>query len=142
MCNQKLCSPVLLFLVLLTFSACTIIGSSIPPERQIALQPGNSIQGFFKSASLDVQYTYSVNDTKLTLSGKIYFKGMDVGSLDVRLLLLDSQGTVIQQKLVYSSGYRTTNGRRNRSFNTSLLLPEEVTAVSFAYSSQPRNGRR
>ena len=143
MYNRIFYFPALLFFVALAFSACTIIGSTVPLEKQIALQPDNSIQGFYKSAFLDVQYTYSVNNAELTISGNTRFKGMDAGSLDVRLLLLDSQGTIIQQKLVYSSGYRTTTGRRkNPSFETKLALPDGVTSISFTYSSQPRNGTR
>ena len=78
----------------------------------------------------------------MTIDGQVDYRRR-VDSLDVRLLFLDASGTVLQQKIVYSSGYRVDSSRKSdRSFHETMVVPPGVDGLSFSYSAQPRSSRR
>ena len=78
----------------------------------------------------------------MTIDGRVQYNH-SVDSLDVRVLFLDTSGTVLQQNLVYSSGFRVTRSRiTDRSFQKTLVVPAGVAGLSFSYVAQPRSSRR
>lgn len=130
-------------LLLLFVSACSAIGTIVPVDRRIALQPQTENQGQYKASSLQVNYTYNISGADLKISGNILFRELGAGSLDVHLLVLNSEGAIIAQKIVYSSGYRTMSAKpKELRFNEKIPMSPEATAFSFEYSSRPKSGRQ
>lgn len=121
----------LLVLFCCTLLGCAVVGSVVPVEKRIALSETKNIQETFQADGLRVEYSYTVSDGILSLkcSASVRFH---MKSFDVRLLFLDAQGTVLQQKVVYSS----TRG----SINERLDIPEGAAGISFTYSGQPYRG--
>lgn len=110
-----------------------MVGSVVPVEKRVELLQTGTIEDIFKSNGLTVKYRYTLTGGSMLLScsAALNFK---VESFDVRLLFIDAQGTVLQQKAVYSS--------EQRSDEKSLDIPPGTASISFMYSSQPFRGRR
>jgi hypothetical protein len=122
---------------------CAVVGTTVPAERRISLNQSEGGSGEYKYGKLLVNYNYSLQGSQLTLRGTIDFNwGAD--SLNVRVLMLDAAGTVLEQKLVYSSGYRTSEGRSMSGvpFSEKLPAPPGTAGISFSYSSKDRTSRR
>lgn len=142
----------LLYMLVLTFLGalgCVGVGSNIPPERREPLVEGGNNQGNFSYGPLTVDYSYTVTGSNMvvggsnmTLAGKAYYQA-SAGSLDVRILFLDATGIVLEQKIVYSSGYRTGTAKRSdRVFQKTLSVPPGSAGITFTYSATERSGRR
>ena len=89
-----------------------------------------------------MDYSYKMAGENMNLNGQVqYRRGFD--SLNVRVLFLDVSGTILQQNIVYSSGYRVEkSSRSDMSFQKTLVVPPGVTGLSFSYSAQPRRNNR
>ncbi|MFT5726301.1 MAG: hypothetical protein ACI8PB_000419 [Desulforhopalus sp.] len=122
-----------LILVSLGLFGCAMVGSVVPVEKRVELLQTGTIKDIFKSNGLIVEYNYTLTDGSMLLSCSAALS-FPVESFDVRLLFLDAQGTVLQQKVVYSS--------RQRSDEKSLDVPPGTASISFMDSSQPFRGRR
>jgi len=135
-------SMVLCAVALVFFSGCAVVGLTIPNEKGITLVYNQQVNGTFSDGSLSVDYSYSLSQNRIKLSGNAnYSNRMD--SLDVRVLFLDVAGTVLKQTVVYSSGYRTDEGQsRNLKFDKTIELPVGVVGISFSSSGQPRRSHR
>lgn len=132
----------LLILVCFGISGCAGVKSSIPQERRIFLTEARNNQGDFAYGLLKLKYNYSLTDSNMTVTGKISYRG-GFDSLDIYILPLDIKGTPLQQKSIYSSGYRSETDRiSNRPFETSFPVPAETVALTFTYSVEERSGRR
>lgn len=142
----------LLYMLVLTFLGalgCAGVGSNIPPERREPLVEGENNQGNFSYGSLTVDYSYTVTGSNMItggsnmiLAGKASYMG-GVDSLDVRILFLDSTGVVLQQKMIYSSGYRSGNAKgSNRVFQKTLVVPPGSSAITFTSSVTDRSSHR
>lgn len=128
--------------VLVWLAGCAVVGTSVPDDKRIMLSENKLTRGSFKDGALTVDYSYtrSPNDIKVTGFAN-YTNRMD--SLDIRLLALDTNGTVVLQALIFSSGYRQGSGRKSEiKFNTTVDVPQEVAGMTFVASGQPRRGRR
>ncbi len=144
-------TSLLYVLVLTCLSAlgCAGVGSNIPPERREPLIEGENNQGNFSYGPLTVDYSYTVTGSNMVvggsnmiLAGKASYQG-GAGSLDVRIMFLDATGLVLQQKIIYSSGYRTGNAKRSdRVFQKTLSVPAGSAAITFTYSATERSGQR
>lgn len=133
---------VLIFIFLGAFG-CSGVGRVVPLDHRLPFdeQQDNS-SGNFSHGGLTVVYSYSLAGGSMTMDGQINYR-RSVDSLDVRLLLLDATGTVLQQKLVYSSGYREGKSRQSdRTFHKTMVVPPGVAGLSFSYSDRPRSGHR
>jgi hypothetical protein len=121
-----------LILVSLGLLGCATVGSVVPVENRVKLLETGTVEDTFKSDGLIVEYRYKLTDGSMLLScsAALNFR---VESFTVRLLFLDAQGTVLQQKAVYSSG--------TQSIEKSLDVPPGTASISFTYSSQPFRGR-
>jgi len=141
---------VLYLLVLLYFSVsgCAGVGSTVSSERMIPLIEAEKNQGDFSYGSLTLEYSFSLTGGSLVsggsnmiLAGKATYQGR-FDSLDIRILFLDSAGTVLQQKFIYSSGYRTGDDRISNSiFQKTFAVPAGSSAITFTYYVQEHNGR-
>ena len=109
-----------------------MVGSVVPVEKRVELLQTGTIQDIFKSNGLVVDYRYTLRDGSMLLSCSAALN-FQVNSFDVRLLFLDAQGTVLQQKVVYSS--KLQNDQK------SMNVPPGTGSISFTYSSQPFRGR-
>lgn len=135
---------VLSLLLLMTFGlvGCAGVGRLVPADERILFNEKGAGQGSFRQDSLTVVYSYRLTDGNLTVGGEVDYTWA-VDSLDVRLLFLDAAGTVLQKKIVYSSGYRVADSRKTeRSFQQTLAVPPGAAWISFDYSAQPRRSYR
>ena len=132
----------LLVLLLLSFFGCSGVGRVVSVDHRIPLSPKDNNQGTFSSGGLTVNYSYKMAGENMTLNGQVqYRRGFD--SLNVRVLFLDASGTVLQEMIVYSSGYRVDkSSMTDLSFKETLAMPPGVTGMSFSYSAQPRRNSR
>jgi len=135
---------VLFLLLLITFglAGCAGVGGFVPADDRILLDEKGAGQGSFRQDSLTVVYSYRLTEDNLTVSGDVDYTWA-VDSLDVRLLFLDAAGTVLQKKIVYSSGYRVADSRKTeRTFQQTMAVPPGAAGISFDYSAQPRRSYR
>ena len=83
-----------------------------------------------------------VGGSNMILAGKASYQG-GADSLDVRILFLDATGVILQQKIIYSSGYRSGNTKgSNRVFQKTLDVPPGSAAITFTYSATDRSSQR
>ncbi len=144
-------TSLLYILVLTCLSAlgCTGVGSNIPPERRTPLIEGENNQGNFSYGQLSLEYSYTVTGSNMIMGGSnmilagkaAYLGGAD--SLDIRILFLDATGIVLQQKIIYSSGFRSGNGKgSDRVFQKTLSVPPGSAAITFTFSATDRSSHR
>jgi len=130
----------LLFLVYV--AGCSVVGWTVPVDNRILFAGQDSAQGIFRHGDLTVNYTYDLRATEMKLKGSVRLRG-GFDSLDVLMQFIDAEGTVLKQKIVYSSGYRVARSWDiDRSFQTLLDVPPDAAGISFTYMSQPRSGNR
>ena len=128
---------------------CVGVGSTIPLDKRINLVEGKSNEGNFSDGALALKYSYSLAGSNMVLggnnmilAGKISYRG-GFDSLNISIAFLDAAGTVLQQKPLYSSGYRT--GRKkgsDRVFQKTFAVPAGSAAITFNYSAQDRSGHQ
>lgn len=107
----------------------------VPVDNRILLDQKENSQGNFKYGGLTVEYSYRLAGGNMILDGQVDYFG-DGESLDVRILFLDATGNILQQKVVYSSGYGVSWSRMTEhTFHKTLVLPPETTGISFSYST-------
>ncbi len=129
-------------LVSLGFLGCANIGHIVPVDNRIQLNEKKDNQGNFIDGDLTLNYDYSMTGKNLYLSGDASYRG-GVDYLNIYVLFLDQTGTVLQQKIIYSSGYRVYQSwQADRKFQTNLVVPNGATALAFAYYSEPRSSRK
>ncbi len=132
----------LLLLMIFGLVGCAGVGRLVPADDRILLDEKGVGQGSFRQDSLTVVYSYRLTEGNLTVGGDVDYTWA-VDSLDVRLLFLDAAGTVLQKKIVYSSGYRVADSRKTeRTFQQTLAVPSGAVGISFDYSAQPRRSYR
>ena len=139
----------LLLLVFLGVSGCAGVTSTIPRERWVPLTEAENNQGDFSYDSLTVKYSYSLTGNSLIsggsnmiLAGKVSYRG-GFDSLDINILFLDAGGTVLQQKFIYSSGYRDRSEKvSNLDVQKTFVVPAGSAAITFTYSVMERSGGR
>jgi len=131
-----------LALLLLNILGCTMVGQPIPAQKRIALEASQDSTGTFTKDTLTISYQYNWSGEQLQIAGDIKLQ-WGVNFIDIYAVFLDHQGIILEQKIVYSSGYKTSTYRREeRRFEKTLSPPKGTEAFSFTYSSQERSGRR
>ncbi len=132
----------LCWICILAQAGCSVVGKTVSVDKRIMLSETQDGKGEFKSGQLTVNYNYRLQGNILDLQGEIYFNwGAD--SLDVRVLMLDSSGTVLDQKIAYSSGFRTMErSHKAKKFDAKVSAPSGTSGISFDYSSKDRSSRR
>lgn len=136
---EKIFILCLLAVVSFALSSCGYMGPVVSADKRVLFSEHTNSQGNFSDGDLTINYNYSLTGGKLHLAGDIAYRG-SVDSLDVRLLFLDPTGSVMQQKIIYSSGYRVyTDWGVDRNFQAHLVVPPGATGISFSYIARPRN---
>jgi len=138
-----------LILALLGLAGCAGTSSNIPMERRIDLIHAENNQGNFKSGPFVLGYSYTLTDdniisgnSNMILAGQASYSG-GFDSLDIRLLFLDQSGTVLQRKIIYSSGYRSNRTRGSKpAFQKTLRVPPGAASMTFTYSVTDRSTHR
>jgi hypothetical protein len=114
----------------------------VSEDNRILLSDQKTSQGIFNYQQLTVEYSYVLQGENLTLTGRVFYSS-SVDSLNVYVLFFDATGTVMQEKIVYFSGYRTSRyGLADRSFKETLVVPPTAAGISFGYSAQHRTGTK
>lgn len=116
------------------------------PPGGIALQPDGPIQGVVDTGDLTVSYAFAVTfepARRLHLSGRVLSVRERAEGVTVYLYLLGSAGRVIDNSVLYASGYKPSPFIRHPStFDTTLTLPAGAAAIAFGSHVQPRRGRK
>jgi len=118
-----------------------MVGRVIPFDQRMELSEAGRINEIYDFRGLTVIYSYVLKDGSLQLSGRTSIPG-GIDSFDLRVLFLDSSGKVLQQKLLYSIGYRQGWWKSGPIFTKTLQVPPGTTSLSFTYSSTPKRGRK
>lgn len=132
----------LLFSVFLTLiilaGGCTIAGKPVPADKRIVFDDGQNTEGRFTSGRFSLHYSYKVQGDRLAIRGDFEY-GWSYDLLDVRLLFLADDGTIIKRVLVYSSGFRSTGGKEmKKSFKKELEIPPATGGISFSHHTKDR----
>jgi len=131
-----------LILLSLGLSGCATVGHVVSVDQRILIADEGKSHGSYKSGGLTLQYSYSIVGEDMTLTGNANYRG-GVDSLEVRLLFLDANGTILQQKLIYYSGYRVDSSwGEDSTFQKTFAVPPGAAGISFNYLAQPRHSRK
>ncbi len=132
----------LAILLSLGFYGCGNMGQVASIDNRLLVSEQKSNQGTYKDGELTLLYNYSLTGDTLNLTGTVYYRG-GVDWLNVFILFLDPTGTVLQRKIIYSSGYRVyPPWEAERKFQEKLIVPHGATGISFSYFSQPRSSHK
>jgi hypothetical protein len=128
-------------------SACQSMGTvSIAPDKRIALQPAGPHQGEADTGDLVVAYAYRLlpePEHRIEITGGIRSSRIRGDYINVYLNFVDDTGHVLQRKILYSSGYkRDVYIRHPSTFDTTLPLPPETSAIAFSSYVQPSSGHK
>lgn len=138
---KKFAALFLLVLVPLSVSGCATVGRLAMDNNRILFTEKGADQGVYSHGGLTVNYSYSLDGKNLTLEGNVNYPG-NVDFLNIFISSIDATGSVLQQKIIYSSGYRvSSNWATHRSFKETFAIPPGTAGMSFSYSSQPRNSK-
>jgi hypothetical protein len=126
----------------LALAGCALVGQVTQVDNQILFGNQDKKQGIFTQGGLTVDYSYRLSGGNINLEGQVSFSGR-ADSLNVYLLFVDGAGTVLVQKIIYSSGYRDSSRQMSdRTFQHTFIVPTKAKGVSFSYTAQPYRGQR
>lgn len=131
-----------LLLLVCFLGGCSGAGRVLPVDQRISFGQQDNGNGIFSYGSLTVGYSYQMTDENMIIDGDVNYRG-GADSLDVRVLFLDTAGSVLEKKKVYSSGYRVTGSRMvDRRFKESLTVPPGSAGLSFSCFARPPRTRK
>lgn len=132
----------LVIVMALALAGCALVGHVTQVDNHIPFGKEDKKQGVFTQRGLTVDYSYRLSEGNINLEGQVSFSGR-ADSLNVHLLFVDGAGTVLVQKIIYSSGYRDSNRRMSdRTFQHTFIVPTKAKGISFSYTAQPYRGKR
>jgi len=118
----------------------------VAPENRITLQPDGPHQGEADTGELVVAYAYRLgpeSNQEIHVKGGIRSAKFRGDAVNIYLNFLDNAGNVLDQKILYASGYRRdVLVRRPSTFDTTLPLPPGTAAIAFSSYVKPSAGRR
>ena len=127
----------LLTVVSLGLFGCANMAGVVAVDKRVLFHERENSQGTFTDGALTVHYKYNRTGEKLHLAGDVSYRER-VDLLDVLILFLDSTGSVVQEKIIYSSGYRTyIDWKAEQTFHENLVVPPGAVGISFSYSALP-----
>ena len=136
---------VLFLLIFISFEllGCTMVGKIIPVQNRILFSEKGVSQGTYKDGELTLDYSYHQVGRKMTLDGEVT-SVWEFDSIDVSLLFFDASGTVLQETIVYNSGYReeTPSSSTDSTFKTVLVVPRGAVGMSFSMTDVAHEGRQ
>ena len=120
--------------------------SPIAPEKRITLQPDGPHQGEADTGELVVGYAYQLGPESsrvIHIKGGLRTAKFRGDAVNIYLNFLDSTGNVLDREVLYASGYRrNVYVRRPSTFDTTLPLPPDTTAIAFSSYVKTSSGRR
>lgn len=133
---------ILVSLVFFVLSGCAVMTSTVSPENRLPFDQDNTSQGVFSHGDLTVDYNAAFDGPQMTINGRIAYR-RSFDSLDVSLLVIDAAGTVMQRKLIYASGFRSSTDQvHSFSFQFGQVLPPGAAGISFSYAAQERRSHQ
>lgn len=138
----KVAALFLLIFMAFDLSGCTMVGKVLPVQNRILFNEKSANQGTYNDGELTLEYSYHQVGRKMTLDGQITsVRAFD--SIDVSLLFFDASGTVLQETIVYYSGYRETpSSSTDKTFKTVLVMPRGSVGMSFKMTDMAREGKQ
>jgi hypothetical protein len=119
-----------------------MVGQVTQVDNQVLFGDQDHKQGVFTQGGLTVDYSYRLSGGNMNLEGQVSFSDR-ADSLNVYLLFVDGAGTVLVQKIIYSSGYRDSSRQMSdRTFQHTFIVPTKAKGISFSYTAQPYRGQR
>lgn len=133
----------LLIFISIELLGCTMTGKVIPLQNRILFNEKGGSQGTYSEGELTLDYSYNQVGRNMTLDGEIT-SVWKFDLIDVRLMFLDASGTVLQETIVYTSGYReeTPSSSTDSTFKTMLVVPQGAVGMSFSMTDMAREGRQ
>jgi hypothetical protein len=136
---------VLFLLIFISFEllGCTQVGKVIPVQNRILFSEKGVTQGTYDDGELTLDYSYHLVGRNMTLDGEIT-SVWKFDSIDLSLLFFDPSGTVLQETIVYYSGYReeAPSSSTDTTFKTKLVVPREAVGMSFSMTDIAHHERR
>ncbi len=119
------------------------MGKVIPAQNRILFSDKGDEQGTYNDGELSLNYNYHQVGRHLTLDGEVT-SVWDFNSIDVSLLFFVPSGTVLQETIVYYSGYRVdnTSSSTDSKFRTMLVVPRGAVGMSFSMTDMAHEGRQ
>jgi hypothetical protein len=140
--NAKGVVLAVLVAIQLALFGCAPWGWLVSADQRILFADQATGRGTFSEGDVSVDYSLSLHGKEITVAGKVDHRSA-VNFLNLYLLLIDAAGNVLQQRIVYSTGYRVyRDGDGDRTFRETLAVPVGTMGISFGYSSQPRTMQR
>ena len=140
----KMAALFMIVIISLVFSGCTMVGDVIPVQNRILFTEKGGGQGTYNDDQLTLDYSYSLDDRKMSLDGQVT-SVWQFDSVDVSLLFFDAGGSVLQETVVYYSGYReslTPSSATDSTFRTMLVVPRGAVGISFSMTDMAREGKQ
>ena len=127
-----------------TFVGCggrwfTYNGYKVTQKNLMVQLEERNQQGVWKTNELAIKYQYQMTPDTLKILGTVELVGgfatgfSQIGRLAVYLLLLDNQGIVIENALIYSAGNHHSSNMFPMAFESTIPLPDGVRTISFTY---------
>jgi hypothetical protein len=110
--------------------------TTVPEGSRIAIAEGVREQKSAQTQDVSLSYSYFRTQNSLEIRGELWFVRRigDLQYFNLRLLILDSKGNVLQ-----SSGLASAGGSGDvLTFHRILQLPENAASVAFAYQGMTR----
>lgn len=137
---------VLLVLVVCFGCATSNVGKSVSADEQIPLKKGGPHSGVSKAFdyTMSYKYTFIQESGRIEMSGKIQSGPDGLSSLDIWINFIDGQGKILDEKSLYSVGFRESGNRYRAIFQFSKKLetPQGAEAISFRHIDTTAAGRR
>jgi len=117
-------------------------GGTVQADKRISLLGGEHF-GTWKTFDLTIPYRYARNQDRLELSGEVDFSNrikfnfQIMESFFVTVMLLNDQGTVLQNVDVGSSFYFADSDDPIK-FAKTFVVPPGTTAMAFSYTGTAR----
>ena len=130
----------LALMIILLMTGCA--GLSVVPEPQRIPLDAATAKDTYQMGQLQVNYDYQLSGAYLDIRGTVRYS-FGYGSLSVWLRFLDGEGKILDQKIVYSSGYRTERYKKSdMSFGDRYTLPAGTTSFTFFSKTRRASGHR
>jgi hypothetical protein len=118
-------------------------GAKVHEGSLIALDDGVQKTAYYQSRDLTIDYQLQRNENELQLSGLAQFADSlrngfkTVPYFHLSVFFADSQGTVLGNRGIVTSGYGYTDDRMR--FNERMALPPGTAYMAFAYTGEARD---
>lgn len=146
-------SIIVIAMVVGLFSSCM---GTMPRAREKRVKQANQIDlvkanhevhGVWNSNDLSLSYHYLVSDQTLKINADItlatkltHFSVMD--RLRIWLHFVNSEGRVLESRVIYTSPYRKSISMLNLGFRRSFPMPPNSVAMAFTYAGKVSEGSR